>query len=189
MGGEFRWNLTWTSSNCKHELHTRGDREYAAPRNRLSPIASPLGRPRVFCGPDVCPAPTPTSTRSGPSSPGSTSPPIRTCAAVGIFSAANRPRTPSGNVRANPPKRCEFSAGVFLLGVSVVSLRRESGSRFDDRTVRCRSPHYVGLLVFDPIIFLQAIRHDLCGRCFQKLSWSISELTDRHIMTFHTTTR
>ena len=29
MGGEFRWNLTWTSSNCKHELHTRGDREYA----------------------------------------------------------------------------------------------------------------------------------------------------------------
>src|SRR5262245_2135369 len=81
-------------------------------------------------------------------------------------------------------KDVEFSTGVFLLGVSVVSLRRESGSGFDDSTVRCRSPHYVGLVVFDPIIFLQAIRHDLCGRCFQKLSRSISESTDRHIMNF-----
>ena len=83
----------------------------------------------------------------------------------------------------------EFSTGVLLLGVPFVSLRREPGSRFDDNTVRCRSPHYVGLVVFDPIIFLQAIRHDLCGRCFQKLSRSISELTDRHIMAFQTTTR
>jgi hypothetical protein len=79
--------------------------------------------------------------------------------------------------------------GIFLFGLPFVSFRRKSSSRFDDSTVKCRSPHYVGLVVFDPIIFLQAIRHDLCGRCFQKLSRSISELMDRHIMTFHTTTR
>jgi hypothetical protein len=55
------------------------------------------------------PRTTPTSTRSGPNSRGSTNPSIQTCAVVGIFSVANGRRTPSENVRARLPKKC----GVF----------------------------------------------------------------------------
>jgi hypothetical protein len=59
----------------------------------------------------VCAGQTPTSTRSAPNSLGLTNLSILTCAVVGTFYAANRPRTLSGNVRVSLRRRCGAFGG------------------------------------------------------------------------------